>query len=51
MKIRGLMMDPVTNMPIVILNIIHEGLAAGYNITTQALYTKQNVAKFERFVQ
>ncbi|NJC72910.1 substrate-binding domain-containing protein [Planosporangium thailandense] len=38
-------------MPIVILNMLHNGLAGGYDITSQALYTKKNVANFERFVQ
>lgn len=36
--------------PIALLKMITGGLATGYDITTQALYTKDTVANFERFM-
>jgi simple sugar transport system substrate-binding protein len=37
--------------PIVLLNMIHNGLAAGYNIPTQALYDKKNVGQYSKYLK
>jgi simple sugar transport system substrate-binding protein len=37
--------------PIVLLNLLHEGLGAGYDIPTQALYNKTNVNKYSKYLR
>jgi hypothetical protein len=37
--------------PIVLLNMIHNGLAAGYDIPTQALYDKKNVGQYSKYLK
>jgi simple sugar transport system substrate-binding protein len=37
--------------PIVLLNMLHNGLAAGYNIPTQALYDKRTVGKYIKYLK
>jgi simple sugar transport system substrate-binding protein len=37
--------------PIVLLNMLHNGLAAGYNIPTQALYDKRTVSRYIKYLK